>query len=183
MKAFKDLIHKSPETVLSKVYADNFRWWEKHVRQNSGNQHDAEDIFQEAVCAAWLNLKEGRFEGSPEQFNAYVRQICKYKWINHLQSFTRTKMHLQDDFSSYGNHADPGSEHEAQWRESRLLQHCFDQIGHKCRSVLEAFYYKRQSLAFIADKTGDTEESIKTIKYRCMKKLRTRYLEKYAADE
>ena len=153
---------------MSKVYADNFPWWETYVRQNSGNRQDAQDVFQEAVCAAWLNLKEGRFEGDREQFNAYVRQICKYKWINHLKSATHTKMQLQDDFSAYGNQSGTETLHEAQLQYSKLLQHCFSQIGDKCRSVLGAFYYKKQSLAMIADSTGDTEESIKTIQYRCM---------------
>ena len=183
LKALKDLIQKSPEAILSKVYADNLSWWESHVRQHSGDTNDARDVFQEAVSAAWLNLKAGRFEGDAAQFNAYVRQICKYKWINHLKSFARTKFRLQDDFSAHENEAGAGVDHEAQLRESRLLQSCFNEIGDKCRQVLEAFYYKRQSLATIAGKTGDTEESIKTIKYRCMKKLRACYLEKHGQDE
>lgn len=182
MKAFKELTYKSPETVLNKVYDDNFPWWKQYVRHNSGNTQDAQDVFQEAVCAAWLNLKEGRFEGHQEQFNAYVRQICKHKWMNHLKSSARKKMQLEHDFSAYGNHTD-NEAIDAQWRESKLLQHCFSQIGRKCRQVLGLFYYKRQPLAIIAEQTGDTEESIKTIKYRCMKKLRALYIEKYEQDE
>ncbi len=183
MKALKDLIRKSPETILKKVYAENLTWWESHVRQHSGDTNDARDIFQEAVSAAWLNLKTGRFEGNLEQFNAYVRQICKYKWINQLKSFAHTKIRLQDDLSAYENQPYAGADHEAQLRESKLLQSCFNEIGNKCRQVLEAFYYRRQSLAAIADATGDTDESIKTIKYRCMKKLRACYLEKHGNDE
>ena len=183
MKAFVDSIYDTPEAVLSKVYEDNFPWLKSYILKNNGNVEDAQDIFQESVFAAWLNLKEGRFVGSPELFNAYIRQICKHKWLNHLKSFTHTKLHLQDEFSHYGHHFDTEGEYETQLRESKLLQSCFSKIGHKCRAVLSAFYYKKQSLADIAKNTGHTEESIKTIKYRCMKKLRAIYLEKHGEDE
>lgn len=183
MKDLKDLIRESPEAILSEVYAKNLDWWEHHVRQHSGDVNDARDIFQEAVSAAWLNLRAGRFEGNIEQFNAYVRQICKNKWMNQLNSFSRTKFRLEDDFSRYENHADTESSHEEQLQENKLLHRCFNEIGPKCREVLKAFYYERKSLVAIASKTGDTEKSIKTIKYRCMKKMRTLYLEKLGQDE
>lgn len=183
MKAFKDLISDTPEVVLRKVYSDNFSWLENYVRRNSGNLEDAQDIFQESICVAWLNLKEGRFIGNSEQFNAYVRQICKYKWINQLKSAVYTKMRLEEDLSAYDQGEDTMQVYEMQLEESRLLRECFEGLGTKCREVLGKYYYQRQSLATIAGAMDNTEESIKTIKYRCMMKLRKLYLEKHKSDE
>lgn len=183
MEAPKDLLNDSPEKVLKSVYAKNFPWLVNYIKQNSGNTEDAQDIFQESVCAAWFSLKEGRFTGSSEQFNAYVRQICKYKWINQLKSASSTKIRFEDDLAPYERGEDTMHIHEAQLEESRLLHACFEQLGEKCRIILGKFYYQRHSLADIAEEMDNTEESIKTIKYRCMMRLRKLYLEKHKNDE
>jgi RNA polymerase sigma factor (sigma-70 family) len=62
--------------------------------------------------------------------------------------------------------------------EATLLRKCFEYLGEKCKNVLGLFYYKQQPMSKIAELTGDTEDSIKTIKYRCMQRLRKLYLEK-----
>lgn len=177
MKALDDLISDAPDLALRKVYADNFPWLQQYIRQHTGSVEDAQDIFQESVAAAWLNLKEGRFKGSREQFNAYVRQICKYKWINLLKSAPRRNMRLTEDLSVFESGDDGIEALGEQIRQSKLLTQCFSQLGEKCRQVLGLFYYKRQPLGKVAEAMGNTEESIKTIKYRCMTKLRKLYLE------
>jgi len=151
--------------------------------RNSGTADDAADIFQEAVSVAWLNLKSGKFSGDAEQFNAYVRQICKYKWMNVLRSSGRAKLVLKEDLSLVEGLIDDRESLDEQQEQTRRLQASFASIGEKCRELLGRFYFRRQSLAKIAYKMNNTEESIKTIKYRCMMRLRKIYLEKCQNDE
>jgi RNA polymerase sigma factor (sigma-70 family) len=112
----------NPANVLKQLYADNYSWLENYVRRNSGNDSDAEDIFQESIAAAWISLKEGRFKGDKAQFNAYLRQICRYKWINQIRSAARSKVIYNDTLleEKAGN-----NEQEAmkeQLRQSGLLK-------------------------------------------------------------
>ncbi|MBL0036011.1 MAG: sigma-70 family RNA polymerase sigma factor [Flavobacteriales bacterium] len=52
------------------------------------------------------------------------------------------------------------------------LRGVYDKLDDKCRAVLDQFYFERKDLATIAAGMGVEEESIRTIKYRCMMKLR-----------
>jgi len=52
------------------------------------------------------------------------------------------------------------------------LRGVYEKLDDKCRTVLDRFYYERKDLATIATEMGVEEESIRTIKYRCMMKLR-----------
>ena len=172
----------NPDELLHNVYAANYPWLLQYVQQNSGNAADAQDIFQEGVYAAWTNLREGRFTGNSAQFNAYLRQICKHKWLNQLKSTGRSRTSYQDDLTHVEQTADDPQVIAEQLEQSRLLQDCFAQLGDKCKQVLGLFYYRRQSLAQIAAVTNNTEESVKTIKYRCMMQLRKLYLEQNKAN-
>lgn len=167
----------NPEDLLKQLYADNYPWLENYVRQNSGNSADAEDIFQESIAAAWINLKEDRFKGNKAQFYAYLRQICRYKWINQIRSADRSKVIYSDALLDKEVGVNGHEVLKEQLQQSGLLQECFARLGARCKQVLRLFYYKRKSLGEIAADTGNTEESIKTIKYRCMMQLRKLFLE------
>lgn len=171
----------NPEEVLTRIYAANFSWLEQYVLQNSGNSDDARDIFQEAATAAWLSLQSGKFKGTNDQFNAYLRQICKYKWINELRSRTRKKISYPEVFPET-EHADTDNLQVSELQQSAVLNKCFFKLGEKCRNILSLFYYKKKPIAEIATEMQNTEESIKTIKYRCMMQLRKLFLEEMKKD-
>lgn len=183
MEHSKDSLTDNPEATLKKVYGDNYPWLENYVRKNSGNAEDAQDIFQESVSIAWLNLKEGKFVGTAEQFNAYVRQVCKFKWINQLKSAVHTRTVLVDDPTALEGRLEETELLEEQLARCRQLNAAFAELGEKCKDLLGRFYYERQPLTQIAGAMDNTEESIKTIKYRCMMRLRKIYLEKYHSHE
>ena len=182
LKTPKDWLNDNPALVLKHLYTINYPWLEKYIRQNSGTTEDAQDIFQESLIAAWINLKEGRFTGSEEEFNGYLRKICKYKWISHLRSAAHKQIHYAEDITVFESASDNQDTIEEQLSETRLLQSCFAQLGEKCREILGLFYYQRKSLAEIGLAQNNTEDSIKTIKYRCMMQLRKIYLEKHKGN-
>lgn len=157
-------------------------WFERYVLKNSGTSEDARDVFQDSVSAAWLNYRKGSFKGNPDQFNAYVRQICKYKWISVLRASSSNPVQLGDDLSAF-EAVFEGDHLETTIAQGKLLRASFLSIGEKCRELLGRFYFKHQSLGNIAQQMGHSEESIKTMKYRCMIRLRKAFLEKEEKDE
>lgn len=154
----------------------NIEWCKSYVVKNSGTIEDAEDLFQSCIHVAWVNLKTGKFVGSQEKFNAYLRQICKYKWINILKTRKPTSS-INEDRNDYSE----GNQQDENWEENEiqtnLLIESLMQLGEGCREILSRFYFKKSSLKSIASTRNTTEKSIKTIKFRCMNKLRKTYLE------
>lgn len=172
----------TPEDLLTKAYAENFPWLENYIRQFSGDAADAPDIFQESIAAAWINLREGRFNGDLTQFNAYLRQICKFKWINLLRATQRKKTVYGDALLLLEKEVDEMDRETERLHQSEVLQKSFAKLGLKCRQVLKLFYYRKKNMNQIALEMGNTEESIKTIKYRCMVQLRNIFLEEMKMD-
>jgi RNA polymerase sigma factor (sigma-70 family) len=173
---------QNPEALLKKAYRDNSDWCKRYVCNNNGSEADASDLFQESISVAWLNLKEGKFQGNQEDFNAYIRQICKNKWINQLRLNAKNPVILKENLSIIEAAIEP----ELIEKETdliRLLKDSFSALGDKCRDLLSRFYFGKQSLAELSQLMGTTEESMKTIKYRCMMRLRKAYLERSKEDE
>lgn len=182
MKVFEDLWNENPERLLKKAYDENFNWCISFVRKNNGTADDAADLFQDSISVAWIKLKEGKFQGDSEYFNAYLRQVCKYKWINQRRSFANNKIILAEDLSDFEEKIDHNSI-EDDTAKLVLLENSFSSIGEKCRDLLSRFYFKKESLAILAKVMDTTEESMKTIKYRCMMRLRKAYLKQLKEDE
>lgn len=182
MKVQLDPWKENPESMLSKAYEDNLQWCINYVLKNNGSVDDAADIFQESISVAWINLKQGRFQGDSENFNAYIRQVCKFKWINQLRSFSSNKIILKEDLSDFEGKIDLNSVEE-DTAQVELLQNSFSAIGEKCRDLLNRFYFKKESLATLAEEMETTVASMKTIKYRCMMRLRKAYIERSKGNE
>lgn len=172
-----DSWRENPDRLLSKAYEENLQWCIGYVCKNSGTADDAADIFQESISIAWLNLKEGKFQGDAERFNAYIRQVCKYKWINQLRSFSNKKLIFKEDLSDFEGKIDLDSV-EQDSSQIDLLHASFSSIGEKCRDLLSKFYFQRETLSSLAKLMDTTEASMKTIKYRCMMRLRKAYIER-----
>lgn len=178
MEPLIDWFTDSPDKVLKKLYADNLPWLEQYVLQNSGSGTDAHDLFQETITSAWINLHTGRFSGSRDQFNAYIRQIAKHKWLNELRTRSRKKTTVTDQVPDQEAAGIFQLTETDNTEKAALLQESFQELGDKCRTILGLYYYRKKSLNEIALKLNNTENSIKTIKYRCMMQLRQLFLEK-----
>ncbi|MGB3868662.1 MAG: sigma-70 family RNA polymerase sigma factor [Flavobacteriales bacterium] len=163
------LLRNDP-AVIHGLYASHYPAVRQYVVRNSGTASDAQDVFQEAVTVLWLQVKEGRFaaQADPDP-GGFLFRVAKNKWLDVLRSAAHRNMKVLHD----GNHqlTFPEVDHTDEERIMRL-RGVYDKLDHKCRQVLDQFYFERKDLASIAANMGVEEESIRTIKYRCMMKLR-----------
>jgi RNA polymerase sigma factor (sigma-70 family) len=162
--------------VLEQFYARQFPAVRSFVTKNSGNSDDAQDIFQEAMVASWLNVKEGRFKPSVNgSVGAYVYRIAKNKWLDKLRSAEyRNVNHAMSEVS---DRIAEVSEEEKTNERIEYLRSIYSQLDDKCRTVLDMFYYEKKNLESIANELDYDIGSIRTIKYRCMMKLRKSHME------
>lgn len=154
--------------VVQALYKAHFPAVRQYVVQNSGTGNDAQDVFQEAMTILWLKVKEERFvpEGGP---GGFLFRVAKNKWLDQLRSAAHRHMKVVHDDRRDAVQAEIGDDVE---EKLARLRNVYEKLDDKCRAVLDQFYFERKDLATIASGMGVEEESIRTIKYRCMMKLR-----------
>ena len=163
------LLQNDPN-ALRALYTDHFPMVRQYVLKNSGTVADAQDVFQESVMVLWLTVKEGRFKaGADGEVGGFLFRVAKNKWLDTVRSAAHRNMKIVHEDRILAEPIDVQDD-----IEERIvrLRGVYDKLDDKCRSVLDQFYFERKDLATIAKAMGVDEESIRTIKYRCMMKLR-----------
>jgi RNA polymerase sigma factor (sigma-70 family) len=169
-------IARNNEAVLEYIYENNLPAVMSYVLKNNGDESDARDIFQEAIIAVWSNIRDGRFQQeNGSSIGGYLFQVARNKWLDKVRSkpYKSTVRFFHADTEGLI------SPEESQAEEERILylQHLYNNLGEKCKAILHRFYFERKSLSEIADQLSHDAESLRTMKYRCMKKLREMHLE------
>ena len=163
------LLRNDPQFIRS-LYAAHYPAIRQYVLKNSGTADDAQDVFQEAVTVLWMQVKEGRFKATTEADpGGFLFQVAKFKWLDVVRSAAHRNMRVL-----HNEESGPRAVEDDHAIEDRILRlrDVYDKLDDKCRKVLDQFYFERKDLASIAEDMGVEEESIRTIKYRCMMKLR-----------
>ena len=167
---WKDCAAATPLTIQD-LYNAHFPAVRKYVLNNAGSHDDARDVFQEALTILWLKAKEHRVHAHGNtDLGGYLFQVARNKWLDQLRTASHRKMHMVVDEHTPVASAAP--EHELEERIHRLRT-VYAKLDERCRTVLDLFYHEHKDLATIAEQMGVEEESIRTIKYRCMMKLRS----------
>jgi RNA polymerase sigma factor (sigma-70 family) len=163
------LLRNDPGTLRT-LYTDHFPVVRQYVLKNSGTVADAQDVFQESVMVLWLTVKEGRFKaGAGGEVGGFLFRVAKNKWLDTVRSAAHRNMKIVHEDRL---HAEPLEVQDDIDDRLARLRSVYDKLDDKCRTVLDQFYFERKDLATIAKHMGVEEESIRTIKYRCMMKLR-----------
>lgn len=161
------LRRNDPATVRA-LYARHYPTIRRYVLQNSGTRTDAQDMFQEAMAVLWLSVKEGRMVPDPDP-GGFLYRVARNKWLDVVRSAAHK--HMKVVHEGTGTDREAGVPDDIEERMARL-RNVYARLDDKCRTVLDRFYFERKDLAAIARELGVEEESIRTIKYRCMMKLR-----------
>ncbi len=161
------LLCNDPSTIRA-LYDTHFPAIKQYVLQNRGTGSDAQDMFQEAVTVLWLSVKERRLVPDTDP-GGFLYRVAKNKWLDVVRSAAHRHMKVVHNEQLLERRDDAPDD-----IEERIvrLRGVYDKLDDKCRIVLDQFYFERKDLATIAAGMGVEEESIRTIKYRCMMKLR-----------
>lgn len=159
---------RNDPTIVRMLYKQHFAAVKQYVLQNSGTTNDAEDMFQEAVTILWLKVKDGSLAPNSEP-GAFLYQVAKNKWLDVVRSAAHKHMRILHDERQQDVRTETADDTE---EKLARLREVYARLDEKCRQVLDQFYFERKDLATIASAMGVEEESIRTIKYRCMMKLR-----------
>jgi RNA polymerase sigma factor (sigma-70 family) len=171
-------LRRNDATTVRALYKQHFPAIRQWILQNNGTDSDAQDMFQEAMAVLWLSVKERRLVPDADP-GGFLYRVAKNKWLDVVRSAARKHMKVVHDERAIDRSADVADDIE---ERILRLRGVYDKLDDKCRMVLDQFYFERKDLATIATEMGVEEDSIRTIKYRCMMKLRA-FRKTIAGDE
>src|ERR1700691_2686812 len=148
----------------------------------TGNEHEAQDIYQEAFLKAYKSVANFRFECS---FYTWIYRIVTNLCLDHLRrrksrreeqsiviDSSGGEMDLLSNVSDDRSMANP----ERELERKLLGQRIQDALGHltpRERMVFELKHYQGLRLRTIGEMLNTTEETAKNTLFRATKKLRS----------
>ncbi|MCB0707120.1 MAG: sigma-70 family RNA polymerase sigma factor [Saprospiraceae bacterium] len=138
------------------------------IKENSGTEEDARDIFQEALLALFRRLGEREFHLSC-RLKSYLRIICRNLWLTRIRDQKKNPVTALSEVEEYELSADM-VERIGQSEEEQLFFKHFDKLSENCRRILQWFFDKI-AMAEIARRLETTEQYVKKRKFVCKQKL------------
>ena len=158
------------DAVINYLYEEIGPKVKQYIMSVGGSAEEANDIFQEGIVSAYVNIKSGKYKVSENtKFTTYLIQICKYKWYDNVKSAHHSKntvldMDVKNDDDILGS--------LIQDEKYSQLHKLIDELDEKCREILHRYYWLKESMADIAKALKMVTASVKNGKYRCMQKLK-----------
>lgn len=170
-------IAENKNEALEYLYKHSFPTVRQFIIKNNGSETDAHDIFQEAIVATWMNIREQKYHfQNGSSIEGYLFQIARNKWLDRLRSKSfQSTLRLSDEELA---RQEPIVDEDDQSQDNlAYLQSLYQRIGDQCKRILKAFYYQKKSLKEISAEMDYDAETLRTMKYRCMMKLRKMHSE------
>ena len=166
------------KSAVEIIYSDNYGVIQNLVLNNNGSEEDAKDIFQEALIVLYEKSKSVEFELNC-QIKTYLYSVSKRLWLKRLQKNSRYELQ-SNGFEETVYVEDDIGVHEKRNNEYGMMEFAMSHIGEPCKSILEAYYIRKQNMQEIAEHFGYTNsENAKNQKYKCLVRLRKLFFAQY----
>ena len=155
-------IHKGDETALQYLYKKHYRMILHLVTKNSGNEVEAQDIFQDALILFWEKAQKPDFVLTAK-ITTFLYSICQNLWRKELSKKQRISFEEKDEAVV---------EDWEQNERIQAMQACINKLGETCKKILQLYYFDNLSMQDIAERLGlANADTAKSKKYKCKKEL------------
>ena len=162
------------ESALDYLYKKYYRMMIKLVVTNSGTEDEARDIYQDALIVFWEKARKGNLVLT-SKISTFIYSICLNLWRKELERKSRLSNEEKDDVEFI----------EIERTERiQIIRSCINELGDTCKRILMYYYFDGMSMNEIAEKLGyANNDTAKTKKYKCKKKLDELVKEKFTASD
>jgi RNA polymerase sigma factor (sigma-70 family) len=141
-----------------------------YIRNNSGDEDQAQDVVQEVLILLFNQAKAKKLQLTCP-FDAYFFLLCKRKWLNELKKSANKGVTLQEDFTSTTESTQVMlAETELFDEKQQLFDLMFQKLGDKCKEVLQ-LSFSLQSMEEVAKKLNVTYGYVRKKKSLCTGQL------------
>ncbi len=164
-------IQRNDTIVLQYIYRNFYSKINFFIKKNSGDDDDANDVFQEAIIIIYRKLKANELVLDCS-FETYLYSVCRFLWLKQLDKRKIEKEKIKDNHEYSEDIYDDGLEKVVDLNERyRLYQKHFTNLGKDCQKVLQ-LYFDKVPLKNIAQIMGfKSEKYAKKRKFKCKEYL------------
>ena len=160
--------------VIQSIYKKFVPKVVSYIRNNSGDEDQAQDVVQEVLILLFNQAKAKKLELTCP-FDAYFFLLCKRKWLNELKKSVNKGVTLQEDYTSTTESTQVMiAETELFDEKQELFDLMFQKLGDKCKEVLQ-LSFSLQSMEEVAEKLNVTYGYVRKKKSLCTGQL-TQYI-------
>ncbi|MEX2350108.1 MAG: sigma-70 family RNA polymerase sigma factor [Flavobacteriaceae bacterium] len=165
-----DKLKEEDLKTLDEVYLTYKKEFILFARTFSIPEDDIADVYQETIISLYENIQNKKLEHLTSTLKTYLFAIGKFKIYKQLQknkSLTHggNVIHISEEMQVF--------ETEVDGERQQLLKKGLQQLGAKCRKILELYYYKGMTLDEIqAELDYTSKDVLKSQKSRCLKQLK-----------
>ena len=156
--------------AFGKLYKDNFYKISNFVKNNSGNNGNAEDLFQDAMLVLLEKLRKDQFQLTAS-INTYLYAICKNLWFKKLRD-RRYELSMDEmQTTVFLNSIDESIENEKSYLEK--LKGYLLKITTHCNRLIHDIFFKDKAIDQIQQEYGySTKHNAQNQKHKCVEQIR-----------
>ena len=156
----------------------------------SVSDDDLNDIYQESSTALFLNIRDGKLSDLTSSLSTYFLRVCinqTLKFIGKRQkvvplfndnTLTNKDAFRPDKIDELYQLCTEDEEAEKVSRSEKIVQSIIESMPDTCKNVFQGYYWDNLTTTTIADMYGfSNANSVKTQKYKCLQKFRSKYNE------
>jgi RNA polymerase sigma factor (sigma-70 family) len=141
-----------------------------YIKNNSGDQDQAQDIVQEIMILLFNQAKANTLQLTCP-FDAYFFLLCKRKWLNELKKTSNKGVTITEDVGSINESGLELVEQTEQFDEKQqLFDAMFLKLGDKCQELLK-LSFSIKSMEEVAEKLNVTYGYVRKKKSLCIGQL------------
>lgn len=149
---------------------------------SSGEEKDAEDIFQDAIIIFYNQVKEESLKLTVS-LRTYLFSIARNRWLKTLRK-QKKEVRLTEEHEYIVLEEDTLAE-ELEFDETiRAIQATIAQLGKDCQQILRYFYLEKVRIKEIMSLLNyKSVQSVKNKKGRCIQKLKDKLRQNHLFDD
>lgn len=155
--------------VVQEIYRDFFPGVQHFVVRNSGEIHDARDVFNTVIYQLTARLEHSQINVH-STFEGYLFTACKNMWRRQLKKNERervTKDNVRELYYEEQDMAQATLEQE-KWE---LFHEKLREISENCREILQMFFNRMSSRAIMEAMDYASETTVRQRVFKCKTKL------------
>lgn len=171
-RAIVEGLKLNSDYIIKHVYQEYFPTIKYLIKKNTGNDEDAEDIFQESLIVVLKNIQKDDFYLSCS-FLTYFYSISRNLWMQKLKQKRKgtTSFDLIEKFFNIPESSSRESA-EAEQMKYRIYREHFNAMEKDCQRILLLSLQKFSSKDIAETMGYGSENYAKTKKYNCKERLK-----------
>ena len=159
------------DQAFAYLYREYYPVIQSFIRDNSGSEEDAADVFQDALIVLYNKVRSEHFKLTCT-IKTFIYSICKNLWLKKLNS---RKLHITKKEAFKTTELAPNiTDILENDEQSKLVAQLLKQLGEDGERILIYYYFDGLDVKEITQKMGYANEYVtRNKKFRSLKKLRT----------